>query len=69
MIKTVSISTISFYQIFLSPALKNLLGVNAMCRFDETCSMFTKRMIKEKGAIKGLGLGFVRILKCNPITS
>jgi len=69
MIKNASINSISFYQIFVSPALKNILGVNSMCRFDETCSMYSKRMIKEKGVIKGIGLGMIRILKCNPLTS
>lgn len=69
MIKNLSISTISVYQAFVSPTLKNLLGVSSMCRFPETCSMYTKRMISEKGAVKGIGLGFVRFLKCQPITS
>jgi len=69
MIRAVSISTISLYQIFASPLLKNLLGVNSMCRFEESCSAYSKRMINEKGVIRGISLGFVRILKCNPITS
>lgn len=69
MIKNTSIATISLYQIFVSPVLKGLLGVNAMCRFDETCSAYAKRMIKEEGVLKGFYLGFVRILKCQPITN
>lgn len=69
MIKNASIGTISLYQIFVSPLLKSVLGVNAVCRFDETCSAYAKRMIKEEGVIKGVSLGFVRILKCQPITS
>ena len=69
MIKNASISTISLYQIFVSPLLKGLLGTSSMCRFDETCSAYTKRMIMEKGVIKGTGLGFVRFLKCQPMTS
>jgi uncharacterized protein len=69
MIKNVGISTITLYQIFVSPFLKAILGTGAMCRFDETCSAYTKRMILEKGAIKGISLGFIRILKCQPLTS
>lgn len=69
MIKNASITTINLYQIFVSPILKNLLGINGMCRFDETCSNYAKRMIKENGAIRGSGKGFVRFLKCNPLMS
>ena len=69
MIKSVSISAIDFYQIFISTTLKNLLGINSMCRFPETCSSYTKRVILEKGLMKGSYLGFVRILKCQPFTS
>lgn len=69
MIKSAGISTITLYQIFVSPILKNLLGINAMCRFEETCSAYSKRMIKEKGIIKGVALGFARFLKCQPFSS
>jgi uncharacterized protein len=69
MIKTGALSLINFYQMFISVMLKNLLGVSGMCRFEETCSAYTKREITEKGVIKGVGLGFVRILKCQPLTS
>lgn len=68
MIKSIGISTISAYQIFVSPMIKNLLGVSSVCRFEETCSNYTKRMINERGLIKGAGLGFIRILKCQPLT-
>jgi putative membrane protein insertion efficiency factor len=69
MIKSFSIFLINLYQGFVSPSLKMILGVNSMCRFEETCSSYTKRMIIEKGVVKGSGLGFTRILKCQPLTS
>ena len=69
MFKGLSIFTINLYQGFVSPSLKLLLGVNAVCRFDETCSTYAKRMIIEKGVIKGTGLGLARLLKCQPFTS
>lgn len=69
MIKNASIFSISLYQVFISPILKMILGAGSMCRYGETCSMYTKRMINEKGVLKGVGLGTKRILSCQPITS
>jgi putative membrane protein insertion efficiency factor len=69
MIKSFFIFIINLYQGFVSPSIKMILGVNSMCRFEETCSSYTKRMIMEKGVVKGSGLGFTRILKCQPLTS
>jgi uncharacterized protein len=67
MTNKIAINFISFYQIVLSTILKNILGVNRFCRFEETCSAYAKRAINEKGVIEGLILGFVRILKCQPL--
>jgi uncharacterized protein len=67
MTNKIAINFISFYQIILSAILKNILGVNRFCRFEETCSAYAKRAINEKGVIEGLILGFVRILKCQPL--
>ena len=69
MFKGIGVFTINLYQAFVSPTLKMVLGVNSVCRFDETCSAYTKRQIMEKGVVKGSGLGFIRILKCQPLTS
>ncbi|EKD86297.1 MAG: hypothetical protein ACD_37C00366G0001 [uncultured bacterium] len=69
MIKTIVISSINIYQIIISVTLKNILGVSTMCRFEETCSAFTKRSVKEKGILIGVCLGFIRILKCQPISA
>lgn len=66
MITKISIASISFYQIMLSPILKSILGSAKFCRFEETCSEFTKRSIKEKGILKGFGLGLIRLSKCHP---
>lgn len=69
MISKGAVYLISFYQAFISPSLKMILGINSSCRFDETCSAYTKRMITEKGAIRGTGLGAKRLLSCQPLTS
>ena len=69
MSKKIAISLISAYQRNLSPFLKTLLGVGAFCRFEETCSMYAKRQINEKGLIRGTWLGLVRLSKCQPFYS
>ncbi len=66
MIKKATITLIDIYQIFISTILKSILGTNRFCRFDETCSQYTKRAIMENGIMKGVGLGLVRLLKCQP---
>lgn len=51
---------IRFYQWAISP----LLGSN--CRFYPTCSRYTYEAIETHGVVKGIYLGFRRILKCHP---
>lgn len=60
MIKIIILSSIKFYQSFISP----LLGTH--CRFYPSCSQYTIETINKKGLTKGLIKGFKRILKCNP---
>ena len=38
-----------------------------MCRHIPTCSNYAIDAINEYGALKGLWMGFKRILKCNPL--
>ena len=64
--KKVALLIISLYQMLASPVLKVIFGTSAMCRFDETCSSYAKRVIVEEGIIKGVYLSSVRILKCQP---
>tara|TARA_B100000686_G_scaffold23838_1_gene22442 strand:+ start:21675 stop:21917 length:243 start_codon:yes stop_codon:yes gene_type:complete len=54
---------ISFYQKFISP----LIGPN--CRFQPTCSEFSKEAIQKHGPLKGVRLAAGRILKCHPLGS
>ncbi len=54
------IKLISFYQ-------KNISGFkNPSCVFYPTCSEYTKEAIQKYGSLKGLYLGFRRILRCHP---
>lgn len=65
--RKIKVLPITIYQIFLSPILKLFLG--DACRFEEHCSDYSKRMILEKGLIKGTGLGLIRLSKCQPFYS
>ncbi len=65
--RKITIIFIDLYQRVLSYFLKNILGVSSFCRFRPTCSEYTKTAIKEKGFMKGAYIGFVRILKCQPL--
>jgi len=64
--KKILITTIKFYQAFVSVILKNIFGVSRMCRFSPTCSEYAKITIKKDGALIGLKKSAIRILKCQP---
>lgn len=51
---------ILIYQKTLSPFLGN------QCRFSPTCSCYMHEALEKHGTFKGLVLGSIRILKCNP---
>ena len=51
---------INFYQRYISVFLK------PSCVFYPTCSEYTKQAIKKYGALKGIYLGFLRIIRCHP---
>jgi putative membrane protein insertion efficiency factor len=46
--------------------VSNRLG--AKCPFYPHCSLYTADAIREHGVIKGIWLGFWRIMRCNPFT-
>ena len=65
MIKKLLINLIKFYKKFISPYLSNL-GIH--CKYEPTCSEYTRQAIEKYGVLKGSFLGFKRILKCNPFS-
>jgi hypothetical protein len=69
-LKIYLIKLINFYQKILSPGKKFLeyLGLvrNNSCVFYPTCSEYTKQAINKYGILKGVYLGFFRILRCHP---
>lgn len=59
MIKKILIKLIQVYRFFSK-------FTPSVCRFQPTCSQYTIEAIEKYGAIKGLWLGFKRILRCHP---
>lgn len=51
---------IRFYKLYLSPILPQ------MCRYTPTCSMYSLEAIRRHGVLRGVALGFYRVLRCNP---
>ncbi len=51
---------IRIYQLFISPLIP------ASCRFQPTCSQYTKVALEKHGLFKGGWLGIKRIFSCHP---
>jgi len=63
--KKLGILLISFYKKYISPIFHSF-GIG--CKYYPTCSEYTKQAIEKYGFFKGIFLGFIRILKCNPFS-
>lgn len=61
MLKKVFVFLIKFYMRNISPAFPS------RCRYYPTCSRYTLDAIEIYGPIKGIWLGFLRFLRCNPL--
>ncbi len=59
-LKTYLIKSINFYQKYLTFFKK------PSCVFYPTCSEYTREAIEKYGALRGIQLGFFRILRCHP---
>lgn len=62
------LKAIKFYQATLSfdHGLAKIFRPYGLCRFRPTCSEYTYQAVEKYGIIKGLWIGFKRILRCNP---
>ncbi len=60
--KKIFIKLINFYQKRISPCLGH------HCKYYPSCSEYMKQAIEKYGCIKGIFLGTIRILKCNPFS-
>ena len=58
----IEVKLINIYQRYISS------GLGHHCKFYPTCSEYTKQAIKKYGALKGICLGSIRLLKCNPFS-
>jgi putative membrane protein insertion efficiency factor len=67
--KKTLIFVVNLYQGFVSGFLKNVLGVDRMCRFSPTCSEYAKIQIRREGILRGFGKSAIRLLKCQPFFS
>ncbi|MDX9713844.1 MAG: membrane protein insertion efficiency factor YidD [Dissulfurispiraceae bacterium] len=63
MLKKLFRMPILFYRRFISPLLPN------SCRFYPSCSEYALEAIEKHGALKGMFLSIMRILRCNPFHS
>lgn len=60
--KKILLSIIMFYRNFISPCFP------PRCKFYPTCSEYTYSAIVKYGVFKGVFLGCIRILRCNPFS-
>lgn len=67
--KSFLLSAIRFYQRYLNlnnPLMRALFLTDNACRFTPVCSEYTYQAIEKHGIIRGLCLGFIRIVRCHP---
>jgi len=64
MLKKIRYFIISFFIALYKFLFSDFSG--RQCRFEPTCSLYTKKAITEHGVIYGFFLSVKRILKCNP---
>jgi uncharacterized protein len=67
--KKITLKFIKFYQ-YLKPVrvqfTRMIFGSDRSCRFYPTCSDYAAQAVDKYG-VKGLGLAFWRVLRCNPL--
>jgi putative membrane protein insertion efficiency factor len=58
--KFLVLDLLGIYKAMVSPFLP------PACRFEPTCSEYTRQAVEKYGAARGMWLGLKRILKCQP---
>ena len=58
--KFLVLDLLGIYKAVISPFLP------AACRFEPSCSEYTKQAVEKYGAVKGTWMGVKRILRCQP---
>jgi uncharacterized protein len=64
--KNILLLIIDFYQKLISVTIKNILGIDRMCKFSPTCSEYARKTIHRDGIFLGLQKSAIRIFKCQP---
>ena len=64
---TLLLLLIRLYQRTLSPVLPAVFGSACGCRFAPTCSHYAAEAIRTHGAIAGVALATIRLVKCTPL--
>lgn len=62
-IKMIVLKLIVLYKSYISPLLI------PKCRFYPSCSQYCYDAVEQYGLIKGLALGFKRVLRCHPFNA
>jgi putative membrane protein insertion efficiency factor len=57
---------VRIYQLTLSPMKQIFFGSNCSCRFQPTCSCYTRSAFLQYGFWRGWWYAFRRILRCHP---
>ena len=63
--KKFCIGLINFYKKHIS-SYSESKGVH--CKYEPTCSEYTKQAIEKYGVVKGIWIGIKRIIRCNPFS-
>ncbi|MBI4008780.1 membrane protein insertion efficiency factor YidD [Candidatus Roizmanbacteria bacterium] len=69
MVKKIVLTLIKWYQktkFFHGYIFRTLFMTDKVCRFTPTCSEYTYQAVEKYGSMKGLFLGFKRIIHCHP---
>lgn len=61
------LACIRLYQRTLSPVLPVLTLGQCGCRFSPTCSHYAAEAIRTHGALRGVALAAIRLVKCTPL--
>lgn len=61
-----TVSVIEFYQKYLSfdHGMLAFLAPGGACKYEVSCSQYTKQMVARYGILKGLARGIKRIWRC-----
>lgn len=61
------VACLKIYQRTLSPLLPVVLGPTCGCRFAPTCSYYAIDAVREHGAVAGIFMAIIRLIKCTPL--